>query len=145
MHSTLPPPCSFCLFEVFRPTQDFFTSFGDVTIAGEGLHFFKLCSAPIAINQSHTYWDTGHPFTMAIPKRPVTLATIAERLAEELSLPVLVTWVCPGWDSNTQPSARGAHALIQCTLAAVYLLKTHFICKYLNFVESKGRKVIIIV
>ena len=40
-------------------------------------------------------------------RRPVTLTPNAERLAVELSLPVLATYmeVCHGWDSNTQPSA----------------------------------------
>ena len=28
-----------CLFGVFRPTREFFTHFGDVTIADEGLQF----------------------------------------------------------------------------------------------------------
>ena len=30
---------------------------------------------------------------------------IAERLVVDLSLPVLTTWVCRGWDLSTQPSA----------------------------------------
>ena len=76
---------------------------------------------------------------------PVTLTPIAERLAVELSLPVLMTWVWRGFDSNTQPSARGDNALIQCALATVCVLQTQFLCKYLNFVESKERKVIIVV
>ena len=41
----------------------------------------------------------------------VTSAPIAERLAVELSLPVFTTYVCRGWDSNTQPSACEANAL----------------------------------
>ena len=36
----------------------------------------------------------------------MTLTTIAERLAVELSLPVYTTYVCRGWDSNIQPSAE---------------------------------------
>ena len=34
----------------------------------------------------------------------VTLTPIAERLAIELSLPAFTTYVCRGWDLNTQPS-----------------------------------------
>ena len=45
---------------------------------------------------------------------PVTLTPIAERVAVELSLPVLTTLVYRGWDSNTQPSACGANALTHC-------------------------------
>ena len=41
----------------------------------------------------------------------VTSAPIAERLAVELSLPDFTTYVCRGWDSNTQPSACEANAL----------------------------------
>ena len=39
----------------------------------------------------------------------MTLAPVAEGLAVELSLPVLTSWVCRGWDSNTQPIACGAN------------------------------------
>ena len=42
----------------------------------------------------------------------MTLTPISERLAVELSQPVLTTWVCRGWDSNTQSYACGANALI---------------------------------
>ena len=48
---------------------------------------------------------------------PVTFTPIVELLAVELSLPVFTTWVCRGWDSNTQPSACGANALINCATA----------------------------
>ena len=47
---------------------------------------------------------------------PVTLATIAERLAVELSLPVFTTKVYRGLKSNTQPSACGA--LSHCVTSA---------------------------
>ena len=43
--------------------------------------------------------------------------TIARRLAVELSLPVFTTYVCRGWDSNTQPSACWANALTRCATA----------------------------
>ena len=50
--------------------------------------------------------------TVSHAKRgPVTLTPNAERLALELSLPVLTTELSRSWDSITQPSARGANAL----------------------------------
>ena len=57
----------------------------------------------------------------------MTLAPNAERLAVELSLPVLTTKVCRGLDSSTQPSACGAKALTQCcaTAAASRIVKFH--------------------
>ena len=50
---------------------------------------------------------------------PMTLTPIAERLAVELSLLVFTTWVCCGWDSNTQPFACKGNALTHCATAAV--------------------------
>ena len=47
-------------------------------------------------------------------RRPMTFAPIAEHLAVELSLPTK----CRGWDSNTQLSAYGANALIDCATAS---------------------------
>ena len=47
---------------------------------------------------------------------PVTLTSIAERLAVELSI-LFTTYYCRGWDSNTQPS--GANALTHFATAAV--------------------------
>ena len=38
---------------------------------------------------------------------PVTLTSVAERLAVELPIPVLTNLVCSGWDSNqNRPLAR---------------------------------------
>ena len=45
---------------------------------------------------------------------PVTLTSIAERLAVELSLPVMTTYDYRGWDSSTQPPACRANALTDC-------------------------------
>ena len=42
---------------------------------------------------------------------PMALASTAERLAVELTLPVFTTEVCRGWDSNTQNSACNVNAL----------------------------------
>ena len=48
-----------------------------------------------------------------------TLTLNAERLAVELSQRVFTTYVCRGWDLNTQPSAYGANAITHCAPAAL--------------------------
>ena len=52
-----------------------FHSFGDVTIAGEGLQIFTFAGDlwPLSIGGSlacHTYYDTRHPFIVVISKDP---------------------------------------------------------------------------
>ena len=49
----------------------------------------------------------------------MTLTPSPERLAVELSLPVCMVYICRGWDSNIQPSACGANALIHSAFAVV--------------------------
>ena len=93
---------SICLF-VFRPTQDFFT--------GEGLQILTYARHGASVYNGHL-WG------------PVTLTPIAGRLAVELSLPVFTTYVCRGWDSNTQPSACGVNALTHCATAAAFWIRT---------------------
>ena len=85
---------------------------GDIT--GEGLQNLTYSRHSWLLNSEgslarHIYCDMGHPFIMVI----------SERLAMELSLPVFTTYVCHGWDSNTQPSAFGANALTICATTAV--------------------------
>ena len=73
-----------------------FHSYGDVTIAGEGLQIFYLCSALMAIEQwgffnvPHLLWH-WHTLYNGHLRGPVTLTPVAERLAGELSLPVFMT------------------------------------------------------
>ena len=78
----------FCLFGVYRPTH----SYGDVTITGEGLQIFDLCSALMFIERffsvSPLLWP-GAPVSNCQLRRPVILTPIDERLAVELSLPGL--------------------------------------------------------
>ena len=52
----------------------------------------------------------------------MTLTPIAEHLAVELSQPVFTTYVCRGWDLNTQPSSCKANALTHCAIAAVIVI-----------------------
>ena len=66
---------SVCLFGVFCPTRDFFHSYGDVTIAGEGLQILTYArhSWPLSSEVSlmcHTYYDTGLRFIMVISEDP---------------------------------------------------------------------------
>ena len=83
-----------------------------------------LCSALMAIRQwgffsvPHLLWHGASVYNGHL-RGPVTLTSIAERLAVELSLPVFTTYVCRGWDTNTQPSACEANALAYCATAAV--------------------------
>ena len=58
----------------------------------------------------HLQWHGAFVYNGNL-RGPVTFTPISERLAVELSLPVFTTWVCRGWDSNTQPSTCGADAL----------------------------------
>ena len=107
-----------------------FHSYGDITtmaaaITGEGLQILTNYARhlwPLSSEGSlacHIYCDTGHPFIMVIVRGPLTLTLIAEGLTVKLSLPVLTSQVCHGWDSSTQPSACGANALTHCATAAV--------------------------
>ena len=83
-----------------------FHSYGDVTIAGEGLHFFFTLarhSWPLSSEDSlacHIYFDTGHPF----------ISGVVDTCFYDF---------CRGWDSNTQPSAWDANALTHCATAVV--------------------------
>ena len=82
-----------CLFGGFRPTH------GDVTIAGKRLQILTCArhSMPLSDEASlscHTYCDTSIHLKNGVYngdfqlQGPLTLATIAERLALELSHPV---------------------------------------------------------
>ena len=104
-----------CLFGVFCLTWgNFFHSFGDVNIVGEGLQFLPMLGtyghwAWGFFSVSHLLWHGPSVYNGHL-RGPVTPTPNAERLAVELSLPVL-----------TQPSASGANALINCTTAAAKL------------------------
>ena len=65
----------FCLFVWgFSSHSRIFHSYGDVTIAGEGLNMtYARHSWPLSSEGSlacHTYWNTEHPFTMVIAEDP---------------------------------------------------------------------------
>ena len=73
---------------------------------------------------------------------PVTLTSVAERLAVELSLLFLTTQVCRGSVSNNHPSACEANALTDCATSAVIcivhvllLIFDGLICVIILFLE----------
>ena len=100
-----------CLFGLYRITRDF-------SLIWRRHHYrwrvsnFYLSSALMAIEQwgffsvLHLLWHGSSAYKVynGHLRRPVTLTPIAERLAVELSLPVFTTYVCRGWDWNTQRS-----------------------------------------
>ena len=90
----------FKLFGFFRPT-----SYKDLSVTGKRLQSLTYArhSWPLNSERSlacHTYLTSVYNGYL---RRPVTFTHITEHLTVELSLPVLTTWVCHGWDSNTQP------------------------------------------
>ena len=115
------------LFGLYCPTREFFTHMETSTAN------FDLCSAFMAFEQWGFFslphlLRHGASFYNGHLWAPVTLPPIAKCLAVELSLPIFTTYVCRGWDSNTQPLASGAkYVLILCAL----ILKG-FYCFYKN-------------
>ena len=90
------------VFEIYRPTREIFThmetSLLPVKVCCKfwpilGDHGHLLSSEGSLA--CHPYCDTGLPFIIGHLRGPVTLTPNAKRLAVELSLPVLTTWVCP--------------------------------------------------
>ena len=86
--------CSLFVWGI-SPHSRIFQSYWDVTITGEGLHF-DLCSASMAIDQwmffsvPHLLWHGASVYNGHL-RVPITITSIAERLAVELSLPVFTT------------------------------------------------------
>ena len=85
-----------------------FHSIGDVTIIGYGLQIltFARHSWPQISEGSyltcHTYCDTDQPFIMVISGKPVLLTNVVERLALEMTLPVIETGLSrPGMEPRS--------------------------------------------
>ena len=84
---------------------------------------FDLCSARVAIEQwvffsvPHLLWHGASVYNGHL-KGQLTLTPIAECVAVELFLPIFTTYVCRGWDSNTQLSACEENTLTHCATAA---------------------------
>ena len=83
---------------------------------------FEICSTLMVIeqweffNMPHQLWN-GPTFYNGHLRGPVTITPVAKRLAVEMTLPVLMTWVCRGWDSNSQPFACEPNVLTDCITA----------------------------
>ena len=111
----------FCLLGVYRPTREFFTYTETSPLPVKGCKFWPLLGTHSHWTEffsvPHLLWN-GASVQNGYLRGPVTLTLIAEGLAVELSLPVFATYVCRGWDSNTQPSACGANALTHCATTA---------------------------
>ena len=130
-----------CLFvRGFSSQWRIFNSYEYVTMTGEWLQILTYARHLWLLSGNgflacHTYCDIGHPFIMVISEDLwqshllpsvwqqichylFLLPTSVEWLAVDLSLPVFTTYVCRGWDSNTQLSACGANALTHCAAAA---------------------------
>ena len=110
-------PCSLryvCLFVCgFSSHFRIFHSYGDH-------HHFRWRAANLiyarhswSLNKDlpHLLWHGASVYSDH-HRGPVTLTPIAECLAVELSPPVFTTSVCSGRDSNTQPSAWEANAVV---------------------------------
>ena len=116
-------PVFVCLFGVYRPTREFLLIWRRHHYRCRSANF-DLCLALMAIEPREFFsvprllWHGASVYNGHL-RGLVTLTLIAELLAVELSLPVFMTSVCGGWDSNTQPSACGANAQTHCTTAAV--------------------------
>ena len=92
-----------------------------------------LCSALMVIEQwgfiSAPLWHGASVYNGYL-WGPVTLTPNAERMAVNLSLPVLTTEVCRGWDSNTQTFTWEVNVLTHCgTAAALSLQRLNMIYK----------------
>ena len=90
-----------------------FHSYGDITITGEGFqistymyarHSWSVSTEGSLISVPHLLWHRTSIYNGHL-QGPVTPTPVAEHLAVEMSLPVSMTMVCRGRDSNIQPSA----------------------------------------
>ena len=68
------------------------------------------------VQSSNPLRDTGYPFVMVISEDPWHSHLLTGFFFSFFF--VLTTWVCRGWDSNTQPSAWEANSPTDCATAA---------------------------
>ena len=82
---------SACLFVwSFSSQSKIFHSFGDVTITGGGLQILPMFGTYGFFSVAHLLWHVASVYNGCL-RGPVTPRPIAERSAEELSLPVFTT------------------------------------------------------
>ena len=112
-----------CLFEFFVPLENFSLIWRRHHCRWRTANF-DLYSALVAIEQwvffsvSHALWH-GTSFYNGHLRGLMALTLFGKRLAVELSLPNLTTYVCRGLDSNTQTFACGPNTLTHHATAAV--------------------------
>ena len=113
--------CFFVCLMFFRPTREFLTHIEKSLLPVKGRIFWPILD-------THGHWAVG--FFFSVPhilwhgasdyhghlRGPLILTSVAERLAVELSLPVLTTKVCRGCDSNLRDEGSN------CATAAVVII-----------------------
>ena len=127
-----------------RPTRTFFSHMERLPLPVEGFKFWLILDI-------HDHW-TVRDFSVLYVlwhgasvynghlRGTITLTTVAERLEKELSLLVFTTYVCSDRDSNIQPSAIEANALIDCTTAVVRMLSNTFYVLLFFFLSTFSPK-----
>ena len=107
-------------------------SYGDVSITGEWVHVFDLYLALVAIEQwgffsvPHLLWH-GSSVYVGHLWGPVTLTSDVERLAVELSITVLMIYVCRTRGSNTN-HLHARRMLKPIALLLYFTIKVGFFC-----------------
>ena len=110
-------------------------------ITGEGLQTLTYTRhASMVIEQweffsvSHLLWQEISVYNSSL-RGPMTQTPVAERIAEELTLPVFSIQVCRGSDSITQISACEANAITNCDTAAASPNRIRMKINHLHFIE----------
>ena len=134
----------FVLFVCLRflhPTRSSFSHMERLPLPVEGFNFWLILDI-------HDHWTVrdfsvlnvlwhGASVYNGHLRETMTLTTVAERLEKELSLPIFTKYVCSDRDSNIQPSAIKANALIDCTTEVVrMLLNTLYVLLFSFYVFS---------
>ena len=123
--------CLFCLIVWFFWGGGVY-SYGDVSITGEWAHVFDLYLALVAIEQwrffsvPHLLWH-GSSVYVGHLWGPVTLTSDVERLAVELSITVLMIYVCRTRGSNTN-HLHERRMLKPIALLLYFTIKVGFFC-----------------
>ena len=106
---------------------------------------FDLFSALSVIDQKgfsgapHLLWHRTYIYDGHL-RGPMTLSLVAERQTVELSLPVLTTYICRGWDSNTQPPANEANTQTKCAITAELICWNMLIISFkVIYLKGRGR------
>ena len=116
-----------CLFGVLGSTREFFTHMETSPLPRDANLTYTRHSWPLSSEGSLVPTVTQDIRLYGRHRGSMTLTLVAERLVVDLSLPVLTTYVCRGWDSNTQISACEANTLTDCATAAASTFEYKFV------------------